>query len=496
MSTTDLKSGSRPEDDMMGGARELAIPVAETPGRRIMRAVTWFALYLVLCAAAFLTALPFVWMVFGSFKTRQEVEEPGFVPERWKPAEAQATAPPVEKEDLSPVVEVSVRFDDPGPDFAETDTPPQADFQFSGASIDETFPPSLWQGSMTARFDFGSRSVYTMVRDLALEPGKPDTEQTDHSFEVRVRLLDEAPEDVLQKADEVVEAEGFEVEDTAQSAMPNGEFVYLVRTRDVSLLVEVVDLNSEAPGAAPAEDDRQQYAHTNEFDNYLIVLRMEPDKYTGKLLDVFFVRWYYNSIFTSLAITFLQVFTSAMAAYAFSRIVWPGRDYVFFLYLATMMIPGVVLMIPNYQLMVWFDFVDTYRGLVIPAAFTAFGTFLMRQFMMTIPPSLDEAARIDGASHWQTFWEVILPLSRAGLVALSIFTMLMAFQSFFWPLVMLNSENLFTLPIGLLRLDSTYGRQTELILAATVMSVLPLIVLFVLLQKQLIKGIQLGAVKG
>lgn len=301
----------------------------------------WTALYLTLCAAAFFTALPFVWMVLGSFKTRQEVENPTLVPERWV---------------------------------------------------------------------------------------------------------------------------------AATQAFASGE---------------------AAPAAAV---DPSTQVHG--LDNYMIVLRQQPDRYTKEKLEINFLLWYFNSIFTSLAITFFQVLTSAMAAYAFSRINWPGRDALFFMYLATMMIPGVVLMIPNFQLMVYFDFVDTYRGLIIPSAFTAFGTFLLRQFMLTIPPSLDEAARIDGANHWQTFWDVVLPLTRAGLVALGIFTMLGAFQSFFWPLVMLKSKHLYTLPIGLLEFDNVYGRQTELILAATVMSVLPLVIIFIAVQKQLIRGIQLGAVKG
>lgn len=239
---------------------------------------------------------------------------------------------------------------------------------------------------------------------------------------------------------------------------------------------------------------RQQW----EFDNYKILLRLAPDKFTGELLPIQFGKWYFNSIFTALAITFLQLLTSAMAAYSFSRIEWPGRDRLFFLYLATMMIPGVVLMIPNFQIMVSFRMVNTYAGLIIPAAFSAFGTFLLRQFMMSIPPSLDEAARIDGANHWQVFWDVIVPLSRPGLVTLAIFTLLGAYQSFFWPLVMLKDDFLFTLPIGMMNLDSTYGygRQTELILAATVLNIIPLVIIFVLAQKALIRGIQLGAVKG
>lgn len=233
-------------------------------------------------------------------------------------------------------------------------------------------------------------------------------------------------------------------------------------------------------------------------ENYAIVLRQQPDTITGELLDIKFGRYYFNSIFVTMAVTLIQLFTCAMAAYAFSRIRWPGRDKVFFLYLATLMIPGVVLMIPNFYIMVLLGWVDTYTGLIIPAAFggSAFGTFLLRQFMLTIPRSLDEAAAIDGAGHFQIFIDLILPLSRAGLVTLAIFTILFTYQSFFWPLVMLKTDELFTLPIGLLNLDTSYGRQTELILAATVMSTVPLMIVFIAAQKAIVRGIQLGAVKG
>ncbi|MCH7720308.1 MAG: carbohydrate ABC transporter permease [Planctomycetes bacterium] len=128
--------------------------------------------------------------------------------------------------------------------------------------------------------------------------------------------------------------------------------------------------------------------------NYLIVLDRIPDPVTGKKLELRFGRWYFNSLFVALCVTLLQVLTSAMAAYAFSRMRWRGRDTVFLLYLGTMMIPGVVTMIPNFQIMVGLGFLNTYHGLIIPAAFTAFGTFLLRQFMLSIPPALDEAAKV------------------------------------------------------------------------------------------------------
>lgn len=216
----------------------------------------------------------------------------------------------------------------------------------------------------------------------------------------------------------------------------------------------------------------------------------------GKYLNISFAKWYFNSFFIAAWVTVLQVLTSAMAGYAFSRIEWRGRDQVFLLYLATMMIPGVVLMIPNFQIIVGLGLYNSYLGLIIPGAFSAFGTFLLRQFMLTIPRSLDEAARVDGATHWQVFWEVIMPLSRAGLITLAIFTFMGSYQSFFWPLVMIKDEWLYTLPIGMLHFDSTQGRATELIMASTVMNIVPLIVLFVVLQKYLVRGIQLGGVKG
>lgn len=230
--------------------------------------------------------------------------------------------------------------------------------------------------------------------------------------------------------------------------------------------------------------------------NYPIVLNLAPDPVTQKKLDLKFGRWYFNSVFIAFATTFLQVLTSAMAAYAFARLKWPGRDTVFLLYLATMMIPGVVLMIPNFQIMVGLQFLNTYHGLIIPAAFSAFGTFLLRQFMLSISPALDEAATIDGATASQIFWEVVLPLARPGLIALTIITFLGTYQSFFWPLIMLNNDQLYPMSVGMLALDSSYGRQTELIMAATVMNVGPLILIFVIFQKYLVSGLQLGGVKG
>jgi len=221
-----------------------------------------------------------------------------------------------------------------------------------------------------------------------------------------------------------------------------------------------------------------------------------PANYLRVFEEIPFARYYVNSVFVALAVTFLQVFTSSLAAFSFARLHWKGRDAVFVLYLSTMMLPGLVLMIPNYQIMISLGLVDTIAGLVLPSAFTAFGTFLLRQFMLNIPSSLDEAASIDGASKWRVYLDIILPLRRPGVITLVIFTFMGNYNSFFWPLVMLKSEHKYTIPIGLLAFDSSAGQQTNLLMAAVTMSLVPMVLVFVILQKHLVAGIQLGAVKG
>lgn len=231
-------------------------------------------------------------------------------------------------------------------------------------------------------------------------------------------------------------------------------------------------------------------------ENYARVLGLtDDDPAHGTPLHLNFGRWYFNSLFIAAWVTFLQLVTSSMAAFAFSRLHWRGRDTVFLLYIATMMIPSLVLVVPNFFIMVKLHMVNTYLGLILPASFAAFGTFLLRQFMLTIPVTYDEAAAIDGASKWQVFMDVVLPLCRPGLITLAIFIFLGNYGSFFWPLIMIKDETLHTLPIGMLYFDTMYGRQTNLLMAASVLNVLPPILVFVVLQKSLIRGIRVGAWK-
>ncbi|MFA7186133.1 MAG: carbohydrate ABC transporter permease [Victivallales bacterium] len=231
--------------------------------------------------------------------------------------------------------------------------------------------------------------------------------------------------------------------------------------------------------------------------NFLIILRLCEDPFSEQYLQVQLLRYILNSIFVASWVTVLQVTTSCMAAYAFSRIEWRGRNQVFLMYLATMMIPGLVLTIPVFQIMVSLNLVNSFTGLILPGACSAFGTFMLRQFMLGIPLSYDEAARIDGAGHFQIFTEIILPLAKPGIITLAIFTFLGSYRNLMWPLIMVKSDYLRTVPIGLLSFMGDKGGRVELLLAATVVCIIPLILIFVICQKKLISGINLGGgVKG
>ena len=212
-----------------------------------------------------------------------------------------------------------------------------------------------------------------------------------------------------------------------------------------------------------------------------------------------FARFYFNSVFIAICVTVGQVMTSAFAAYAFSRLRFPGRDKLFFGYLATMMIPASVILVPVYVLMVYFKWIDTYKALILPAMFTAYGTFMLRQFFMTIPRDLEDAARIDGCSLFSIFWRIILPLSKPALATLTMFTALANWNNFMWPLIVTDSIEMKTLPIGLAYFQEVYMYTQPdwgLLMAGSLLVVLPLIIVFVFNQRFFVEGIKLTGIKG
>jgi multiple sugar transport system permease protein len=209
-----------------------------------------------------------------------------------------------------------------------------------------------------------------------------------------------------------------------------------------------------------------------------------------------FARCYLNTALVTVARTLGVLVTSAMAAYAFARLGFPGRDALFLLYLGTMMIPSQVTMIPNFVLMRLLGWRDTYQALIVPHLFSAFGVFLLRQFLLTIPPSLEEAAIIDGCSHWGVFQRVALPLARPALATLTVFTFLGAWNDFMWPLIMTDSLELAVLNVGLSYLQQMSHTDWPLLMAGAVMALLPVLVVYVSAQQHFVEGIAMTGIKG
>jgi multiple sugar transport system permease protein len=216
------------------------------------------------------------------------------------------------------------------------------------------------------------------------------------------------------------------------------------------------------------------------WDNYPKVWRILP-----------FGRFYLNSAIVAATVTVLQILASSLAAYAFARLEWPGRDGAFLVYLAAMMIPSQVTLIPNFLLVSILGGIDRYWALIIPQVFTVFGTFLLRQFFRTIPKSLEEAALIDGCSHARIWARIIMPLSTPGIAALGVFSFMFSWNNFLWPLVVAYRESMFTLPIGLLSFNGQFSTDFPLMMAAACQAMLPVLALYAIAQKRFVEGITL-----
>ncbi|BAM01682.1 MULTISPECIES: carbohydrate ABC transporter permease [Caldilinea] len=212
--------------------------------------------------------------------------------------------------------------------------------------------------------------------------------------------------------------------------------------------------------------------------------------------DLLIDRWFVNSVVVSTIITVLCVFLSSLTAYGFARLEFPGRDLIFLLLLFTLMVPGQVTLIPVFLLIRGLGWLDTYHALIWPGAVSVFGVFLLRQFFASVPRELEEAALMDGAGRFRIYWQIVLPLSRAAIVALTIFVFLGAWNDLFWPLVVLNSLELRTLPVGLTVLQGTYTQERALVMAGTVIASAPVLVFYAIFQRRIIQGVMLTGMGG
>jgi multiple sugar transport system permease protein len=205
--------------------------------------------------------------------------------------------------------------------------------------------------------------------------------------------------------------------------------------------------------------------------------------------------WLVNSFVVAALETMGVVLTSILAGYAFGRLRFWGRDAVFFMFLGAMMVPIQVTLIPTFLIVRWLGWVDTYQGLVIPKMCAFFGVFLMRQFFLSFPAELEDAAAIDGCSRWRALWQIVLPLCGPAVAALAIFAFTGAWNDFLWPLVIINSEEMKTIQLGL---SSMKGELSDwgLIMAGATLSALPLLALYLLLQQYFVKGVVMSGLKG
>lgn len=209
-----------------------------------------------------------------------------------------------------------------------------------------------------------------------------------------------------------------------------------------------------------------------------------------------FARVYLNTIISTVVTTIVQVMFCSMAAYAFARIEFPFKNAIFVLILSVLMVPGQIFLIPQYQIIQKLGLLDTIPALFLPNLFSAFGTFLLRQFFMSLPKELEEAALLDGCNRYQIFWKIMLPLTKPGIVSLVIFTAKFAWNDFMWPLIVNTSPKMMTLGPALSTLQGQYTTKYPMQMAGAVMAVIPIIVLFFIFQKQFIEGVAQSGIKG
>ncbi|HNP84983.1 MAG: carbohydrate ABC transporter permease [Chloroflexi bacterium SZAS-1] len=224
---------------------------------------------------------------------------------------------------------------------------------------------------------------------------------------------------------------------------------------------------------------------TLQLGNYLEVINIVP---LGTQLV--------NTVIVTAGVVLGWVITSVLAGYAFARLNFPGRDLLFFLYLGTLMVPFAVIIVPMFKIMVAFGWVNKLTALIVPWIFTAYGTFLLRQFFMGIPKDLEEAAMIDGASRWGILFRVVMPLARPAMATLATFGFLYAWNSFLWPLIIISDPSRKVVSQGLIDLQALYAVRVDLIMAGSVLAVLPTLVVFLFAQRYFIEGVATTGLAG
>jgi multiple sugar transport system permease protein len=239
------------------------------------------------------------------------------------------------------------------------------------------------------------------------------------------------------------------------------------------------------PEADAFDNSLSSFAHATEFSNFVTAWNYGP-----------FGRFLLNGLVVGVAGTTLTLTTSLLAGYGFARLHFRGRDKLFFVYIATLVVPQQVLVVPMFFMMRDLGWVNSYQALIVPWAFSAFGVFLMRQFFRSIPLELEDAAKVDGASHFWIFWRVMVPMVVPAIGVLGLFTFIAYWNSFLWPLIVINSRDRATVPLGLQFFLSQQGFQWNLLMAGGTISLVPGLLLAIVLQRYLSRGISLSGLGG
>lgn len=241
------------------------------------------------------------------------------------------------------------------------------------------------------------------------------------------------------------------------------------------------------------------------FKGQTELLQMPPTMYPHEFIitnfqrvldSIPFLRYYANSLITSLINTVVGVFTSAIIGFTFAKYKFKGRDIIFFIILAFMMIPYDTLMIPLYKLMAGMHLTNSYFVLTVPYFCNIFGIFLMRQFYLDLPNDYLEAAEADGCGHMKRFLKIAFPMAKPMMSALFIYLFMASYNSYLWPLISVSKRKLFTLTVGIGAFFNDRGTQTDLIMAASTMMIIPVVIVFALAQKNFVEGLTVGGVKG
>jgi len=290
---------------------------------------------------------------------------------------------------------------------------------------------------------------------------------------------------------------------TDEAPSPRPLRVAIIRYSPEGTRVQVLSPQSRAGEQllVPEADLRPTRVTKLHWDNYANAWRAQGIRVRDAFLGLAhrvdgFLVFYLNSTLVTICITLGTVFTSSLAAFAFSRLRFPGRDAIFLGYLATLMVPAIVIMLPVYALLSNLRLTNTYLALILPPMFSAYGTFLLRQFFLTIPTELEDAAVIDGASPFQVYRHIILPLSKPALATLTTFVFLHSWNDFLWPLMVVDRLALKTLPIGLAHFQDAYTTDYSLLMSASVIVMIPVLIVFLLGQRYFVRGIALSGMKG